>query len=81
MVSNSLSVLLNEHYRLADLAQTQVCLELKKQQKKATKISLHDNNGAFPGKSTIFFFVKSVRWACSIIVVQEPCGPYPKQAR
>ena len=39
-------MLLNEHYRLADLAQTQVCLELKKQQQqqqqKTAKISLHN---------------------------------------
>ena len=70
---------LNEHYRLADLAQTQVCPELKKTTTKTTKISLHNNNGALPGK--IFFCEVCRRWACSIIIVQEPCGPYPKQAR
>lgn len=67
MVSNSLSIILNEHYKLADLAQTQVCLELKK----TAKISFLINNpyGALPEKR---FLCEVARWgACSINVARS----------
>ena len=68
MVSNSLSIILNEHCKLADLAQTQVCLELKK---KTAKISFLINNpyGALPEKR---FLCEVARWgACSINVARS----------
>lgn len=51
-------MLLNEHYRLADLAQTQVCLELKKkQQQQQLKFYFTTITALYQGKR---FFVRSV---------------------